>query len=244
MGIPCYLAMTAAEMLGNSILPEKTAWMACQFSPWSDGLSNLPPALPPDHVLMLSDENPICGHDPQRILTELRSCISQCACRCLVLDFQRPGNPEVAELVSALIGLPCPVIVSQPYAREDCGVLLPPAPLSASLEDYLSPWRDREIWMELALDGEIITLTEQGVSALPLPYPNLSAEGFRENTLHCHYRTRLSEDRAEFTLWRTEEDLLDMVKEAETLGVAAAIGLFQELHATNIGRVHDPAGQQ
>jgi len=242
MGIPCYLAMTAAEMLGNSTLPEKTAWMACQFSPWSDGLSNLPPALPPNHVLMLSDENPICGHDPQRILTELRSCISQCACRCLVLDFQRPGNPEAAELVSALIGLPCPVIVSQPYAREDCGVLLPPAPLSASLEDYLSPWRDREIWMELALDGETITLTEQGADAVALPYPAPPETGFRDDTLHCHYRTRLSEDRAEFTLWRTEEDLAALMEDAEALGVTAAVGLYQEIKAFPFGEGGSPKG--
>jgi len=228
MGIPCYLAMTAAEMLEKSILPEKTAWMACQFSPYGTGLSNLPPALPPNQVLMLNDENPIRGHDPQRILTELRSCISQC--RCLVLDFQRPGNSEALELVSALQELPCPLVVSQPYAREDCGVLLPPAPLSASLEDYLSPWKNQEIWLELALDGEILTLTEQGTESVPLPYPDLTQTGFRDNTLHCHYRTQVTEDQAEFTLWRTAKDLDDLIEDAEELGVTAAIGLYQELY--------------
>ncbi|MBQ7002167.1 MAG: hypothetical protein IJN67_14215 [Oscillospiraceae bacterium] len=244
MGIPCYLAMTAAEMLGNTPLPEKLAWMACQFSPYGTGLSNLPSSLPPNRVLMLSDETPICGHDPQRIFAELQECIARFSCRCLVLDFQRPGNPAAAELVSALMALPCPLIVSQPYAREGCDVLLPPAPLSVSLEDYLSPWKGREIWLELAMDGEILTLTEQGAKTIPLPYPNLSAEGFREEILHCHYRTQLSEDRAEFTLWRTEEDLADLIQEAEKLGVTAMIGLFQEFYATDIGRGHDSAGQQ
>ena len=244
MGIPCYLAMTAAEMLGNAAMPENTGWMACQFSSWNDGLSNLPSTLPAGCVLMLSDETPICGHDPQRILGELQECIARFSCRALVLDFQRPGNQEAEELIPFLVTLPCPLVVSLPYVRDNCGVLLPPAPLSTSLEDYLSPWRGREIWMELALDGEILTLTEQGAKPIPLPYPNLSAEGFREEILHCHYRTQLSEDRAEFTLWRTEEDLADLIQEAEKLGVTAMIGLFQEFHATDIGRGHDSAGQQ
>ena len=232
MGIPCYLAMTAAEMLGNTAMPENTGWMACQFSSWNDGLSNLPSTLPGGCVLILSDETPICGHDPQRILGELQECIARFSCRCLVLDFQRPGNQEAEELIPFLMKLPCPLVVSLPYVRDNCGVLLPPAPLSTSLEDYLSPWRGREIWMELALDGEILTLTEQGAKPISLPYPNLGTEGFRDDALHCHYRTQLTDTCAEFTLWRTMDDLRDLIKEVETLGCTAVMGLYQELYST------------
>ena len=231
MGIPCYLAMTAAEMSGNAAIPEKAAWMACQFSPWNDGLSNLPPTLPPGCVLMLSDETPIRGHDPHRILEELQECIEQFSCPRLVLDLQRPGNSEAVELVSTLMTLPCPLIVSQPYVQKDCGVLLPPAPPSLPLADYLSPWKGRDIWLELAADGEIITLTEQGAKTVPLPYPDPGAEGFREDALHCHYRARVTDSCAEFTLWRTMDDLQDLMVEAEGLGVTAAVGLYQELYS-------------
>lgn len=171
MGIPCYLAMTAAELAENSKLPGNTAWMACQFSSWNDGLSNIPPSLPEGSVLMLSDETPIRGHHPQRILQELWECMQRFSCRCLVLDFQRPKNPEAKALISTLMDLPCPLIVSLPYARDGCGVLLPPAPLSTPLTDYLSPWKGRELWLELAADGEIITLTEEGSNVVPCPIP-------------------------------------------------------------------------
>ena len=47
MAIRPFLAMTAAEIRGTETLPPKTAWMACHFSPYSTGLSNLPKDLPP-----------------------------------------------------------------------------------------------------------------------------------------------------------------------------------------------------
>ena len=230
MGIPCYLAMTAAEMGDFSAVPEHMAWMGCQFSSWNAGLSNLPQWLPPGAVLTLNDSFPLAGHDPERIAGELRGAVEAFSCAALVLDFQRPGDPETEALAARLTELPCPVAVSLPYAREDLAVLLPPAPLSVPLEEYLSPWRDRDIWLELALDGEIITLTEEGAQGIPLPYPDRAAEGFREEALHCHYRAELKKDRAEFTLWRTVEDLHDLTEEAEKLGVKALMGLYQELY--------------
>ena len=52
MAIAQYLAMTAAEMIGSTFLPQKAAWMACHFSPYSTGLCNLPSALPPGSLLI------------------------------------------------------------------------------------------------------------------------------------------------------------------------------------------------
>ena len=46
MAIGRYFAMTAAEIRGCSALPAGIAWMACHFSPYGTGLSNLPPELP------------------------------------------------------------------------------------------------------------------------------------------------------------------------------------------------------
>ena len=75
MPIAHYLAMTAAEMAGNSVLPDRMAWMACHFSPSGVGLSNLPHWLPPGSLLILDDSTPIHDHDPQRVASELSACM-------------------------------------------------------------------------------------------------------------------------------------------------------------------------
>ena len=71
MAIAPFLAMTGAEMRNNSFLPEKIAWMACHFSPYGLGLSNLPRSLPPGSLLMVDDITPIGKHDPSIILDQL-----------------------------------------------------------------------------------------------------------------------------------------------------------------------------
>jgi len=240
MGIPCYLAMTEAEMAHTEIFPRHSGWMACHFSPYGTGLSNLPDDLPPDCLLILNDRTPNHGHDPELVCRQLSQCITRFHCPGLLLDFQQKENPELQELVSYLIKqLSCPVAVSAPYAaREGCAVFLPPVPPSDALTDSLAPWKGREIWLEVALGGEIITLTEHGAESVPLPYPDLTVQSFCDEQLHCHYRVSLSENRAEFTLWRTVEDLYALAEEAEGLGVTAMVGLYQEL----VERGHDPAG--
>lgn len=231
MAIQRYLAMTAAEIAENSALPEKTGWMACQFSPWSAGLSNLPGSLPPGSLLILNDFTPIDGHDPSVVGAQLRHCVESLQCSGVLLDFQRPEVQETAELAAFLVSaLPCPVAVSQGYAGElDCPVFLSPVPHHTTLGDHLAPWQGRELWLDTALDGEIITLTEKGTATTPLPPGPLPAHGHREPQLHCHYQIELSESQAGFTLWRTREDLEALLEEAEGLGVKTAVGLFQEL---------------
>ena len=51
----------------------------------------------------------------------------------------------------------------------------------------------------------------------------------REETLFCHYCVDMEENAARFTLWRTREDLGNLMAEAEKLGVSTAVGLYQEL---------------
>lgn len=230
MAIRPFLAMTAAEIRRKTVLPDKIAWMACHFSPYGLGLSNLPRTLPAGSLLILDDITPIRGHDPQIILEQLAETSETLSCSGILLDFQQPDVEETAALVKILTqSLPCPVAVSHFYAGSGSfPVFLPPVPPSELPEDYFATWAGRDIWLEVALDGEEITVTEKGTSFSPLPCPDLTAEGFREETLCCHYRCRKSEDNVKFLLWRTEEDMDALLKQSTQLGVTAAVGLYQE----------------
>ena len=228
MALPLYLAQTAAEMAGNP-LPEKSAYMACHFSSGGKGLSNLPEALPPGSILILDDSSPMDGHDPARIAQELRDLIRMHDCEALLLDFQRPGFPAQAKLAQQLTeAFPCPVGVSELYSGGlSCPVFLPPAPPDMLLPEYLAPWRGRDIWLEAALDGLSLTLTEAGCAAEMLwNYPE---DGRLDEKLHCHYTIETTADSAIFRLWRTGPDLASLLSEAESLGVTRAIGFWQEL---------------
>ena len=231
MAIATFLAMTAAEMRNISAFPSKTAWMACHFSPYGLGLSNLPKDLPPGSLLMVDDITPPHGHDPGLIAWQLSVCAEELQCHGVLLDFQREDNNETQTLVKHLVqALPCPTVVSAPYAYDlDCPVFLPPVPPSVTLHEHFTPWKGHSIWLELGLEGEILTLTEQGCQVNSLPCPDLDAEGFSENQLHCHYTVGLTEKSARFTLWRTAENLEQLLREADTSGVAGAVGLYQEL---------------
>ena len=231
MAIAPFLAMTAAEMRNISTFPQKTAWMACHFSPYATGLSNLPKALPPGSLLILDDVTPPHGHDPVLIAQQLLQCTEALGCCGVLLDFQRAACAETEAIAKHLAAaLPCPTAVSANYAGDlDCPVFLPVMPPSVPLEAYLSSWKGREIWLEIGLEGELLTLTKQGCEATPLSYLNPEMEGFADKELHCHYTIETNEKAARFTLWRTKEDLEALLEEAEKLGVAGAVGLYQEL---------------
>ena len=79
------------------------------------------------------------------------------------------------------------------------------------------------------MDAVQITLTESGSRAISLPYSGEPDTGHREEILHCRYRTEVTEDRAQFTLYRTRSDLNKLLEEAESCGVTRAVGLWQEL---------------
>lgn len=84
MAIRPFLAMTAAEIRGTETLPSKTAWMACHFSPYSTGLSNLPKDLPPGSMVILDDITPIHGHDAEAIAAQLRPRLEEIECLSLI----------------------------------------------------------------------------------------------------------------------------------------------------------------
>lgn len=231
MGMRRYLAMTAAEIAASASLPEGLAYMACHFSPYGTGLSNIPASLPSGSLLTVNDSTPICRHDPERIAGQLREAAQALGCWGVLLDFQRPGCPEIQAFCDALIPkLECPVGVSALYAEGlSCPVLLPPCPVNMPLEKQIAPWKGREIWLEIAPEGLCLTVTKEGCAASPLPPEPDRELPFSDSTLHCHYTTKLTKDAAIFSLYRTEEDIRALLAEAEAMGIPLSIGLYQQL---------------
>lgn len=231
MALPCYLAMTPAELSSDGPIPPKIAWMACHFSPWSQGLTNIPDALPPGSMLILNDRMPCQGHCPELVLQQLSEAVEKLGCGSVLLDFQRPPEPESAFVAKTLAGaLPCPTAVFESYAAElDCPVFLPPCPLHLPIREHLSPWNGREVWLEAALCQEDIIVTSKGVSHVPQFPPEHLEEGFFEENLLCRYRTKVADAEVRFTLFDTRESLEKKLEQAEALGVTKAVGLYQEL---------------
>lgn len=230
MALPFYLAMTAGELQGNSHLPRHLAFMACHFSPYGTGLTNFPKELPENSILILNDRTPLRGHDPELIARQLTEMAESWKLRGILLDFQQPGSGEAAELAAYLAKkLPCPVIVSETYAADlSCPIFLSPVPPDMPISEYVKPFPEREIWLEMAMDGMEILLTKDGASRAPLPYPEFDGKEFCDKSLHCHYCVELAQNTARFTLRRTREDIEALLKEAETPGIDAAVGLWQE----------------
>lgn len=232
MGISRYLAMTAAEMAAFS-LPENAfpAYMACHFSPYGTGLSNIPAQLPDGSMLIVNDRTPFHGHDPEQILEQLQKILRQAPFDCLLLDLEREGIEEYTALCRVLIAqLPCPVGVSTLYAEGlDCPVFLPPVPLDVPLEEYIAPWKGRELWLDIAPEAACVTVTESGSSIAHIPFSPPPENAFYDESLHCRYRSEVSENEIKFLLWRDQARLEALLKEAQALGIAKCIGLFQEL---------------
>lgn len=229
MAIAHYLAMTAEEMAAGP-LPQHAAWMACHFSPYSTGLCGMPSVLPEGSLLILNDRTPIHGHDPQRIAGELCELVQRFSCTGVLADFQNPKNKESEMLVRQLTdALPCPAAFSRDYAPDGAAIFLPPVPTDVPIVEYLTPWKDRAIWLETALEGQTIRLTRNGAAFSPNRDHSFSSP-HADTVLHCHYSVSTEADAAVFRTRRTAEDLEALLKEAEALSVVCAIGLFQELH--------------
>lgn len=227
MALPIYLAMTAWEM-EHKKLPPRCGWMACHFSPYGQGLSNVPRQLPADTLLIVNDRIPPWGHDPSLIAEQLQEVLTDFSPRGVLLDFQRPYGKETAQIAAEVSKLPCPVAVTELYAGDcDSAVFLPPVPLNKSLQAHLSPWKGRQIWLEVDLSDLTMTVTQDGChtaqESAVLTEPLLA-----DTKLHCHYSISLQDDRAVFSLTRKPEDLTELLQEAEELGVTLAAGLYQE----------------
>ena len=229
MPIPCYLALTAAEFPNATHLPDKIAWMACHFSCYGTGLSNLPEGLPEGSMVILNDRMPPDSHDPKRIVAQLLELTADAKPDALLLDFQRSGIALNRQLAQELAeALPCPVGVTAEYAKDSgCAVFLEPPPLHISLADHIAPWGAQEVWLEIApqtftytVDQDGCTIAEQENAPLPEPV-------FLDENLSIRYHTELLDNAAVFTLQRTKDDLIQLLKGA--CRITRAVGLYQQL---------------
>ena len=230
MAVCHHLAMTAAEISGAAQLPAQLAYMACHFSAYGTGLSNMPAQLPKDSLLILNDRIPICGHDHNLITEQVKQLTQSLECSALLLDFQRQGCPELSALAQMIADdPPCPVAVSSLYVQDlPCAVFLPPVPLHKSAAEHIAPWQDRTIWLEAAIDAACITVTEQGSKIIPTPYTEPPPDALVDTALHCSYEIKLAQDSVTFHLYRTHTQLESLLDEAQTLGVSKTIGLYQQ----------------
>ena len=143
----------------------------------------------------------------------------------VLLDFERPPAADTRSMIQSL---PCPAAAPPGYAGTG-PVFLPPAPLHLPLEQYLAPWKGREIWLEAALRKQTVTVTPKGATvSVPCTNQDLT-DGFYSESLHCRFTQNITENRAVFTLFDTPDTLRMKLDHAAALGVRRAIGLFQEL---------------
>lgn len=229
MKIPLYLAMTAAEYSRCTEIPPHICWMACHFSSSGPGLSNMPHSLPAGSVLMVDDSIPFSNHRQEAISAQLAAAVKDFQLRAIILDLQRPAAQNTKALSEALQKLPCPIICTPAYAPPSSPVLLPPCPPNRRLQDHIAPFKNREIWLELALEGLSIGIDRQGCHSEPVPYENAAAFPHWDERLLCHYKITRGADCVTFHLQRSREDLQKLLESAERLGITHAVGLWQEL---------------
>ena len=231
MALPLYLAFTAAEIIGIPDPSFLCAYMSCQFSPYTEGLTNIPVSLPQGCMLMLNDRYPCQGHSADLVVSQLQQVVDRLNCESILLDFQRPPEPESEWMVKQIIqSLSVPVAATETYGTGlPCPIFLPPAPLHMPLAEYLAPWQDREVWLEAALCQEDLHITEKGMSYNAIFPTDMLTGGYHDEALCCHYQSQIDGDQITFTLFDTVSSLGKKLELARSLGVNRAVGLWQEL---------------
>ncbi len=232
MGLPIYLAFTSGELPASKTSGYSPAWLSCHFSSHGNGLSNLPEELPPGALILIDDSLLPRGHCPEMICCQLNALIEKNAAGGIILDFQRGYDQETAQVVRVLQDrITCPVAVTAAYAKESDGpVWLPPIPPNIVPGRYLSAFKGREIWLELSPSFIQITLTQSGASQREEAFsPNEAV--LSDKKLFCHYTYQVFEDKVTFFLCRTQEDICSLIRQAESLGVRKAVGIYRELVA-------------
>lgn len=223
-----YLAMTANEYRTAPSLPDSAAWMACHFSPYGTGLSNLPDELPEGSLLILNDRTPIHGHDPELICAQLNTVCDSLKCSGILLDFQRRNDPETKTLCEHLSAhLQHPFAAVPWYLTDNAAVFLPPVPPDELPVDCIRPWMGREIWMEAALSRKSIAISQDGSAECEFQPAPEDAVVHSDSALHCSYYISADPDHIQFHLFRTKKDLEELMNSSGP--EIKWIGLYQEL---------------
>ena len=211
MAIPLFLAAHPDE---PAVLPEHYAWLAWDLS------EELPASLPRESMVVVTD----------RVIPRFQNITRLTQCASVLLDFQHPDSPQTRRVAEAIVRS-CPVVgVSEPYAAKlDCPVFVSPVPPDRPLENHLAPWHGREIWLDLSPSPTRITVTAEGSRREILSSPPTPNHVHKDNGLFCHYGMEIRDERIVFELWRTREDMENLLSAAKTFGVTRAVGLYQEL---------------
>lgn len=229
MDLSIYPAFAGAELEAMLRYTGKTAWLGCHLSAYGNGITPLPAALKHCDLLVLTDEMPPDGHDPKEVASELWSQAKTLGCERILLDFQRPPSEESMQIIHCVLEKAfVPVGVTPKHAQQlSCPVFLPPPPLWTPLEEAISPWTGREVWLEIAPESGCVTLTKDGSSYAPSEtkpdYP------FTDHRLCLSYKTEVYANKASVFLHRGISNLPCWLKQADTLGIRAAVGLYQQL---------------
>ena len=229
MAIALYLAMTSAEFRYFGGMTPSPAWMACHFSTYATGLSNLPDHLPEGSLLIVNDRTPVSGHDPALICDQISTLMERFSCSGILMDFQREGETQTRAIAEAIAALPYPAAVTPAYAEGlPCGVFLPPIPLTTLPQAYFAPWQGREIWLEVATEAYTIRVDKEGNHRLPSSksvdfYPHTDPQ------LHCSYAIAPQKEYVDFHLHRAWENLSALMEACSALGVSRYVGLYQQL---------------
>lgn len=231
MDFRCYIAMTAAEYYNTEVLPEYTAWMACHFSCYGTGLSNIPQELPTGAMVIINDKLPPSGHEPGHITDQLLKLKETVDFAYILLDFQRKdcdASAKIAKHISQ--AMDCPVGVSELYAECCSGPVFVNMPAThQALNDVLAPWTDREIWLEAATDSETAIIRSNSCHITANPPSEDMASGIVCEELRCQYKAEAFEDHIRLTLSRDIHQLELLMADAHKAGIKTAIGLYQQL---------------
>lgn len=231
MIFPVYLAITAQEFTHFRELSSTLCYMACHFSLSGEDLSNLPISLPANTIVCIDDSTPIANHNVEVVTRQINALVETHHPCGILLDFQRPDNPRALDMIKSIIScVNCPVAVSHIYASKfQCPVFLPPLPYRLTIEEYLKPWVNREIWLELGTDMEMAIITEDAFSIEHI-YDTPENHYFLDDpSLLCHYCINVKQDHIALYFQRTKTDLEQIQRAAKKLGVSKFIGLWQQL---------------
>ena len=230
MSLRFYLAMTDAEIRRATSLPRHLAFMACHFSPYGSGLTNIPQRLPPGSLLIVNDRVPVLNHDPELILSQLKSAVQRLKAFGILLDFQIPGNTQTERIVQTLVdGLPCPVAVSAAYGEDlTCPIFSSPL-IHQRLCDSPYIKKGRPLWLDTYQETAFYKVTPAGCSVIKDAI--ISGDTFFDEILQCRYSFSIEKDSVVFSLSRQTAEISGYLKAAEMAGIPIAVGLYQQFSA-------------
>lgn len=230
MDFSIYIAFLPAQWNKMHTLRKRAAWLGCRLSPYGDGITGLPPALPEKSMLILTDETPPQGHDPERVARELTENAMILGADRILLDFQRDNlqeNRDIAKMVLRYSEIP--VGITEQYGKDlDCPVFLSPPPLWTPLEEKAAAWAGRELWLEAVTESALVTVTQKGSRYEPGDFP-LPEDSPVHERLCLRYRMERSERQQRFTLSRDAGMVRKLLKQAEGLGFTVGVGLFESI---------------